>query len=120
MLKFNYNLLIMKVAIIVPVLMAAFFSAPAQTQPLLQIIKENSSKKKATPSFNYLNKGTAQPPEKLLAVTGTGKIYALPTDNMPCLVPKSSSSITMPASKQLPLQNTMPNALVVQPVIPQQ
>jgi hypothetical protein len=120
MLNFNYNLLIMKVAIIVPVLMGAVFSAAAQTQPLLQIVKEKKQPKKATPPFNYLNKGAAQPQAKLVAVTGAGKIYALPLDNMPCLVPNSRSSIPMPAPKQLPLQNAMPNALVLQPVIPQQ
>lgn len=102
----------MKVAIIVPVLTAAFLCATAQAQPprpLLEIITKNKPQKNA-----------AQPQAKLSAVTTAGKIYALPQDNMPCLVPHRFSMVQMPAAIQPHFKNSMPNASVVQPVIPPQ
>ena len=100
----------MKVAIIVPVLMAASLAVSAQEQtprPLLEIIKKNVPKKNAV-----------RPQAKLLAVTAAGKIYALPIDNMPCLAPNTLLTVHMPVIVPPPATGNMPNALKVEPVIP--
>ncbi len=90
MLNFSYNILSMKIAIVIPVLCFAVSAAVAQQQTpkaLLEIIKEHKAEKIKTPA-EIPNKVTLSSQKaKLLAVTSKGRIYGLPLDNMPCFVP---------------------------------
>ena len=49
--------------------------------------------------------------------TSRGKIYTLPIDNMPCLVPDMNQVSRMPGVMP-PADNRMPNAIPQQPIIP--
>jgi hypothetical protein len=110
----------MKVAIIVPVLLAASLSAAAQaTRPLLEVIGTNKPLKKTAVPLTSISGKAVQPQAKLLTTTAAGKIYALPLDNMPCLVPNETAVIQLPVALQPRLKNNIPNGSVAQPVIPQ-
>ena len=49
--------------------------------------------------------------------TSRGKVYTLPIDNMPCLVPDMNQVSRMPGQYSLP-QNRMPNVVPKQEIIP--
>lgn len=96
----------MKVTIVIPVFVCAFSAASAQIkQPAVPVIIK-------TPEIKLLQ-------ATLLSVNEKGEIYALPQDNMPCLVPPQSLSYKVPNGSRFSLpNNNMPNAMRVQPVIP--
>ena len=50
--------------------------------------------------------------------TSKGKVYTLPPDNMPCLVPDMQKVVPMPGSYQKAPQNRMPNILPRRELIP--
>ena len=57
------------------------------------------------------------PKAKLIGHSNFGKVYALPQDNMPCLVPPTATTAVMPVAKT-PLVNAgMPNAVPKQDLI---
>jgi hypothetical protein len=50
-------------------------------------------------------------PDRIIAKTKNGTIYALPQDNMPVFVPDSSFTSNMPVTnRKLPYHSTMPNS----------
>ncbi|GAB2810485.1 hypothetical protein [Ferruginibacter profundus] len=51
------------------------------------------------------------PKAKLICETTSGKIYAMPQDNMPCLVPDMSLLNAMPVYATPLANGTMPNAI---------
>ncbi|MEI9957799.1 MAG: hypothetical protein WDM90_16210 [Ferruginibacter sp.] len=55
-----------------------------------------------------------QPQPQLIATTSLGKVYAMPTDNMPCLVPFTATEGSMPVLKTPLYQNEMPSAIPLQ------
>lgn len=122
MLNFSYNILSMKIAIVIPVLLCCFLSAAAQQHPktLLEIVKENKAEKIKQPILIPDKILLFAPKAKLLATTSKGKIYALPLDNMPCFVPDNNTLIAMPL-KGWPVcgSNLMPNASKVTTIIPE-
>jgi len=63
---------------------------------------------------------TLQPQAKLIGIAPLGKVYAMPTDNMPCLVPYTPAEASMPVLNMQLYQNAMPNALPLQqlPALP--
>lgn len=57
------------------------------------------------------------PKAKLIGHSKYGKVYALPLDNMPCLVPPTATAALMPVAKT-PLVNAgIPNAVTKQDLI---
>lgn len=52
--------------------------------------------------------------------TSKGKVYTLPYDNMPCLVPDMQSVAPMPGSVQRFPESRMPNAIPRRNLIPKQ
>ena len=52
--------------------------------------------------------------------TSKGKVYILPYDNMPCLVPDMSQVTPMPGSIQKLPESRMPNAVPRRQLIPKQ
>ena len=52
--------------------------------------------------------------------TSKGKVYTLPYDNMPCLVPNMRTVTPMPGSVQKAPGNKMPNATPRRELIPKQ
>lgn len=111
----------MKVTIVIPFLVCAFSAVKAQTtqpQNLIDIIKENPATSQTaiikTPSIKL-------PQATLLSVNEKGKIYALPQDNMPCLVPDKTKTAVIPNAAPFVIPgNKIPNAAQVYPVIPKQ
>ncbi len=97
----------MKVTIVIPVFVCAFSAASAQM------------KQPAAVPVIIKTPVTKLPQATLLSVNEKGEIYALPQDNMPCLVPHQSLSYKVPNGSRFSLpNNNMPNAMRVQPVIP--
>ena len=58
------------------------------------------------------------PQAKLLHSNGKGKVYALPQDNMPCLVPHINSNMPV-AGLGINKTQKIPNALPEQKIIPE-
>jgi|GEM_PF-4751534 len=52
--------------------------------------------------------------------TSIGKVYILPDDNMPCLVPRMHELASMPVSNRELPQSKMPNAIPRKKLIPRQ
>jgi hypothetical protein len=52
--------------------------------------------------------------------TSKGKVYILPYDNMPCLVPHMNQVAQMPNSLQKQPESRMPNAIPRRQLIPKQ
>ena len=50
--------------------------------------------------------------------TSRGKVYTLPYDNMPCLVPRMNDLAPMPGAQQRYPQGKMPNAVPRRQLIP--
>ena len=55
---------------------------------------------------------------KLSHTTSRGKVYILPYDNMPCLVPDMEKVTPMPGSIQRLPESRMPNAIPRRDIIP--
>lgn len=68
------------------------------------------------PGMESLYKYLATPKATFLFDTDKAKVYALPLDNMPCLVPKGYHS-NMPVAKLIPTTQ-MPNASNLYELIP--
>lgn len=79
-----------------------------------------------TPKIQTFLPDTIKPLAKLLYNTDKGKVYALPIDNMPCLVPHTNSN--MPIAKinienfkkipnAFPKQNLIPNRYSINPPV---
>ncbi|HUS02458.1 MAG TPA: hypothetical protein VMY77_12060 [Chitinophagaceae bacterium] len=58
------------------------------------------------------------PQAKILFTTEKGKVYALPQDNMPCLVPNINSNMPV-ADLSINKTRKIPNALPEQKIIPE-
>jgi hypothetical protein len=54
---------------------------------------------------------------RLSHTTDQGKVFVLPIDNMPCLVPDSKKVVPMPGIRPAP-KSRMPNAFPGMPVVP--
>ena len=52
--------------------------------------------------------------------TSKGKVYILPDDNMPCLVPDMEQTAKMPGSTQPMPENRMPNVIPPRRLIPKE
>lgn len=50
--------------------------------------------------------------------TSQGKVYMLPIDNMPCLVPDKKKTVPMPGIRPVP-DKRMPNAFRTAPMLPE-
>ncbi len=71
-----------------------------------------------TPKKLIITLDTIKPIAKILYNIEKGKVYALPLDNMPCLVPQINSN--MPVAKlDMKEYKKIPNALQEQKLIPQ-
>ena len=94
------------------VFFALFFLVNNVTAQVLEIPKNDKVNIiKAQPLVKIL------PQAKLLYNTETGKVYALPQDKMPCLVPQTNSN--MPIAKlDMNEFKKIPNALPEQKIIP--
>ncbi|HKH60111.1 MAG TPA: hypothetical protein VKA49_04730 [Flavitalea sp.] len=57
---------------------------------------------------------------KFSHTTSKGKVYILPYDNMPCLVPDMEKVAQMPGSTQKLPESRMPNAIPRRELIPKQ
>ena len=107
----------MKIAIVVPFFMGAFSASAQTTAPktLLEIIKEQP----ATFQPAFIRTTAVSPQATLLSETEMGKIYALPLDNMPCLVPPKATAAVIPNAARFTMPgNRIPNASGVHPVLP--
>jgi hypothetical protein len=60
----------------------------------------------------------AEPKAKLIGQSSLGSIYAMPTDNMPCLIPTTISDNLMPVFMPPASNLFMPNAIPRQNLIP--
>jgi hypothetical protein len=88
-------------------------SALAQTETL-QVIKPDTSR----PDILTLkNRSSWLAKAKFSHNTSKGKIYILPGDNMPCLVPDTRKTIPMPGIRPVP-DKRMPNAFPAIPFLP--
>jgi hypothetical protein len=83
-------------------------------------------------TIQAIQSDTAKPRQRLLALknaslwlsraklshtTDKGKVYIMPIDNMPCLVPDVKRSAPMPTIRPVP-DKRMPNPFRTSPVIP--
>lgn len=103
----------MKITIVVPVFSCICAAASAQTS----IPKTLQELLPARPAA--FTKTPLQSQARLLSVTAAGKLYALPQDNMPCLVPDKTTTAVIPNAAPFVIPgNTIRNALPVLPVIP--
>lgn len=91
----------MKITIVIPIFACTFSVASAQTtQPktLLEIVKEKQGSKNKL--LHIPNKVILRTPKaKLLTIVPNGKIYELPLDKIPCLVPDKSTIASIPVKK---------------------
>jgi len=62
----------------------------------------------------------SQPKATLIATNNLGKIYVLPKDNMPCLVPNISQVTAMPNARKYFDNSLMLNPYKTEEIIPQQ
>lgn len=99
----------MKVTIVIPFFIGAISAVKAQT------------KEPATIPAIITIPAIKLPQATLLSVNEKGKIYALPQDNMPCLVPDKTKTAVIPNAAPFVIPgNKIPNAAKVYPVIPNQ
>ncbi len=57
------------------------------------------------------------PKAKLIAHSTFGKVYALPQDNMPCIVPPTATTALIPVAKTPLVNAVIPNAVPKQDLI---
>ena len=63
---------------------------------------------------------SSQPQATVIATNEFWKVYALPKDNMPCLVPNISQIVTMPNARKYFDNSLMLNPYKKEEIIPQQ
>jgi hypothetical protein len=96
--------------------MGAGLSATAQQQPFIK--KLPASIDTTGQRFGLIQQRGLLPQATFSHNTSKGKIYALPIDNMPCLVPDMSRVSRMPGAYAYP-EGRMPNLFPKQRVIPE-
>ena len=109
----------MKPILIVYFCLSAFVSnAQFQTPALKFKFNDDIFKKENfSPSLNF----TPSPRQGTLIGTNSfGKVYSLPKDKMPCLVPNISRIITMPNARKYFDNSLMLNPYKIEEIIPQQ
>ena len=79
--------------------------------------KPNNDLKQGNPVVDWAT-NISGPKAKLIGQSPLGKIYALPQDNMPCLVPATPVENAMPVLVPPAANLFMPNAITRQNVIP--
>lgn len=103
-------------------LVAMLFSGYAATAQE-QLVKTYNYYRTDTTGKDYFSPKSNINPRGLLPQatfshnTSRGKIYTLPIDNMPCLVPDMKQVATMPGQYSMP-EGRMPNAIPRQRIIP--
>ncbi len=116
-----------KITLILGVL--GFYTASAQDNDFLNLqkrLKENYIRKQITPPPVFRHNVSNLPQARLSQVLPNGnKVYSLPQDNMPDVVPDMSQFNMVNAAKtpgnsnsNLLSQETMPNAVTPYPIIP--
>ena len=98
-----------KTALAIGLCTATLLAAAQDTSPTV-----DTTRKRTPTTFknNLLEEG------KFSHSTSKGKVYILPYDNMPCLVPNTDQVARMPGSIQRAPQNRMPNAMPKRRLIP--
>jgi hypothetical protein len=113
--------------ILVATLLFSGFTATAQLprldnagkiNKLENFFKADTTGEKLRRLENMMSQYSVLPQAKYSHTTSRGKVYNLPIDNMPCLVPDMDQVAPMPGYK-MP-EGRMPNAIPRQPLIPEE